>query len=283
MRRGDIETFVKTLTGTQTSICCPADTSIETYKTLIQDKIGMPPDQQRLIFEGLQLGDGELLSACGIEHGSVVHLVLRLRGGMYHPTSSKDDFETQQERAKLELQVVDCEAEGAVRTHMVLVSRLDSIATLHSKVAEAYARGVAASEAPDATSPLEDCSAAAAVVWQCETDSGCEPYSEELSAQIEAAYAAGERSFAFSRMEEHEYELNFAAMTQTRGNGYGTVRRVVRVVEADVDEAEPRQQARRAKKAAKKAAKREEAARLRARLAALEADDSSEDDGDELH
>jgi hypothetical protein len=91
-KRQTVQIFVKTLNGKLLTFDVDLEETVDALKARIQEREGRPVDQQRLIYGGAQLEDGRALSEYKISMYSTLHLVLKLRGGMFHETSGRLDF-----------------------------------------------------------------------------------------------------------------------------------------------------------------------------------------------
>lgn len=99
--------YVKSLTGRTIDFQITHQMSVEELKMKIQENDGTPVEQQRFIFAGKNLDDSILVGMYNIQKDSTIHLVLRLRGGMHHITSTgilRKDFESLREELSPEIQ-----------------------------------------------------------------------------------------------------------------------------------------------------------------------------------
>ena len=91
---GGMQIFIKTLTGKTITLDVDRQDTVIQVKRKLQNKSGYMVDKQRLIFAGYQLENDWTLEQYNIRRESTIHLVQRLRGGMYHMVSGTIDYDT---------------------------------------------------------------------------------------------------------------------------------------------------------------------------------------------
>jgi len=84
---------IKSLTGKYTELKVHHKMTVSEVKDAIERVDQTPFDQQRLVYNGKQLEDERTLDYYDIKQDTVVHIILRIRGGMFHETSARKDFE----------------------------------------------------------------------------------------------------------------------------------------------------------------------------------------------
>jgi len=88
----ETELFIKTLTGQTITLSCRLSDYVFGLKLLLEEKESIPPKQQKMIFSGKLLENMKTLADYNIRQHSTIHLILSIKGGMFHISSAKLDY-----------------------------------------------------------------------------------------------------------------------------------------------------------------------------------------------
>lgn len=148
----EVAVLVKNLNGATATCTIPRTATIAELKEMVKYALKTPCEQQRLLCRGQQLLDYLTVSDYEMENDTIVHLVLRLRGGMYHESSAHADLlplsapsrELVEKKALLEKETADLR--GELR---VLNRKLDNKFAAKEKEAKKQAAAPAPAPAVD--------------------------------------------------------------------------------------------------------------------------------------